>query len=313
MSNGTTVDTLTITKLQSLDIYLPSLEEQRRVVERLDAAFEKIDRAIELTEKNIQYTRTLYYRLYTEILRNVIGEEQCLGDVCTIDSKLIDPRYEPYNECLHVGGANIEPETGQLINLKMAKEEKLISSKFPFDGTMVLYSKIRPYLKKVVRPDFSGLCSADIYPLLPTNEVRRDYLYYLLLSNDFTQYAISGSDRAGMPKVNRPHLFAYAFTLPSISDQDEIIKKLDDISAKLSSLIAKYQSKVSMLRTLKQSLLTQAFSQSECKISSNERSDYPAGADRPKIDRMRLGLECHDELANQRGLIESASFGGDVT
>ncbi len=253
--------TLNKAKLHEILITYPeSLEEQRRAVERLDAAFEKIDRAIELTKKNIQNARTLYYQACAEILRNVRGEESCLNDVCTIDSKLVDPRYEPYSDYIHVGGANIESETGKLISLKTAKEEKLISSKFPFDDSVILYSKIRPYLKKVARPDFVGLCSADVYPLSPTGELRKDYLYYLLLSDDFTQYAISGSERAGMPKVNRPHLFAYTFTLPSLSGQDDITKKLDDISATSSSLVTKYQSKVIMLRALKQSLLTQAFS-----------------------------------------------------
>ena len=65
-----------------------------------------------------------------------------------------------------------------LINLKTAKEEKLISGKFLFDTTMILYSKIRPYLMKVARPDFSGLCSADIYPLKPKDKIMtRDFLF----------------------------------------------------------------------------------------------------------------------------------------
>lgn len=257
---GTSYPAVTDSDVKNFKFALPNIENQRRVVKRLDAAFEKIDRAIELTKKNIQNARTLYYQACAEILRNVRGEESCLNDVCTIDSKLVDPRHEPYSEYIHVGGANIESETGRLINLKTAKEEKLISSKFPFDESVILYSKIRPYLKKVARPDFVGLCSADVYPLSPTSELRKDYLYYLLLSDDFTQYAISGSERAGMPKVNRPHLFAYTFTLPSPSDQDDIIKKLDDISATSSSLATKYQLKVIMLRALKQSLLAQAFS-----------------------------------------------------
>ena len=55
---------------------------------------------------------------------------------------------------------------------------------------MVLYSKIRPYLKKVARPDFQGLCSADIYPLKPTsNAITRDFLFHLLLTKGFTDYA----------------------------------------------------------------------------------------------------------------------------
>lgn len=133
---------------------------------------------------------------------------------------------------LHVGGANIESVTGRLLDLQTASEEGLISGKFHFQQDSVLYSKIRPYLMKVARPSFEGLCSADIYPLCPLIQVLdRDYLYYLLLSPGFTDFAISGSARAGMPKVNRDHLFDYRFELPSLNEQHRIVALLDEAFA----------------------------------------------------------------------------------
>ncbi len=109
-----------------------------------------------------------------------------------------------FQNLIHIGAGNIESNKGTLIDLKTAKEENLISGKLQFDETMALYSKIRPYLKKIVKCDFRGLCSADIYPLTPFEEnITKEFLYYLLSSNHFTNYAIEGSQRAGMPKVNR--------------------------------------------------------------------------------------------------------------
>ncbi|MBC8245639.1 MAG: restriction endonuclease subunit S [Verrucomicrobia bacterium] len=141
-----------------------------------------------------------------------------------------------------------------------AREEQLISGKFPFDESMVLYSKIRPYLKKVSRPSFRGLCSADIYPLAPNAEIlERDFLFHLLLTADFTDYAIKGSARAGMPKVNRPHLFAYSFNLPPLPTQQAIVEKLDALSEETKALEAIYERKQSALAELKQSLLQKAF------------------------------------------------------
>jgi type I restriction enzyme S subunit len=226
----------------------------------LDAAFEKIDRAIELTEKNIIGLQVLYETYFANLLNNVSGSTCLLEEVCAINSKLIDPKVSKYQDLLHVGGANIEPLNGNLVRLKSAKQENIISGKFIFDENMILYSKIRPYLKKVARPAFSGLCSADIYPLVPLENIRKDYLYYLLLSEKFTSYAISGSGRAGMPKVNRPYLFAYKFTLPTLKIQDSIIGMLDEISMITSRLKTKYELKKATLMTLKQSMLHQAFS-----------------------------------------------------
>jgi len=126
---------------------------------------------------------------------------------------------------------------------------------------MVLYSKIRPYLMKVARPDFSGLCSADMYPLAPLpNQITRDYLFHLLLSKHFTEYAIQGSARAGMPKVNREHLFEFRVWLPSIQKQNELAAKLDALHEETQRLESLYQRKLVALEALKKSLLHEAFS-----------------------------------------------------
>ncbi len=125
---------------------------------------------------------------------------------------------------------------------------------------MVLYSKIRPYLMKVARPDFIGLCSADIYPLMPLpNKITRDYLFYLLMSKQFTDYAILGSARAGMPKVNREHLFEFRTWIPPINQQNEFSKTLDALHAEIRHLASFYQRKLAALEELKKSLLHQAF------------------------------------------------------
>ena len=113
---------------------------------------------------------------------------------------------------------------------------------------------------KVVNCDFKGLCSADIYPLVPfKDKIIKGFLYYLLLSKNFTEYAILGSQRAGMPKVNREHLFAYEFYLPPIIQQQTIVANLDALSAETKRLEAIYQQKLLNLEELKKSVLQKAF------------------------------------------------------
>src|SRR5690606_19359396 len=130
----------------------------------------------------------------------------------------------------------------------------------PFDTNMVLYSKIRPYLMKVARPYISGICSADIYPLTPNeNKITRDFLFYLLLSEQFTNYAIEGSNRAGMPKVNRNHLFTYRFYLPPLEEQKTICRNLDDLRKQINNLTKEMVQKITYLQELKLSILDSAF------------------------------------------------------
>jgi type I restriction enzyme S subunit len=114
---------------------------------------------------------------------------------------------------------------------------------------------------KVARPDFNGLCSADMYPLAPIpGEADKDYLFHLLLSKHFTDYAIEGSARAGMPKVNREHLFEFRVFMPSVSKQREIAAKFDDLHGETQRLESIYQQKLTALDELKKSLLHRAFS-----------------------------------------------------
>ena len=85
-------------------------------------------------------------------------------------------------------------------------------------------------------------------------------MFHLLSSYHFTEYAIEGSQRAGMPKVNRKHLFAYSFYCPTIEEQKKIVKKLDSLSAETKKLEAIYIQKIADLEEMKKSILQKAFS-----------------------------------------------------
>jgi type I restriction enzyme S subunit len=249
--------------LNSIPIPVPPHPEQQRIVAILDEAFEAIAAARANAEQNRQNARNLF-ESYLQSVFNPHGNgwvEKSFSEVCEISSTLVDPRQDEYLEQFHIGGANIEAKTGKLLELRTAREENLISGKFIFDESMVLYSKIRPYLMKVVRPDFKGLCSADIYPLSPKSGVLdRNYLFHMLLSPQFTDYANAGSARAGMPKVNRGHLFSYRCFFPPIEQQIEFAASLDALHEETQCLESLYQRKIAALDELKQSLLQQAFS-----------------------------------------------------
>ncbi len=263
LSDGANINNLKFGDLGQFEITLPPLPEQQRIVAILDEAFAAIAKAKANAEKNLKNARELFESYLQGVFENKgeDWEEKSLGDVCKISSKLIDPKISEYQNLIHIGAGNIESQKGTLIGLKTAKEENLISGKFLFDESMVLYSKIRPYLMKVVNCKFQGLCSADIYPLVPIKEkMTKNFLYHLLLTKNFTDYAILGSQRAGMPKVNREHLFAFKFELPPIKEQQIIIQKLDALSAETKKLEAIYQQKINDLEELKKSVLQKAFS-----------------------------------------------------
>jgi len=183
-----------------------------------------------------------------------------LGEVVAVASGQVDPTEPPYCDLPHVGGENIESHTGNLQGLTSARELRLISGKYLFDERDVLYSKIRPALNKVAIPNFNGICSADIYPLRPSNDkLSRQYLAYLLMSGRFVEYAKRHSERSKIPKINRDSLLAYEVVLPCRPEQHRIASCL----VSLDGLIAAQAAKIESLKTHKKGLMQQLFPASE--------------------------------------------------
>lgn len=159
-------------------------------------------------------------------------ERVLLGDVVDVASGQVDPREAPYCDLPHVAGDNIESGTARLFGIRTARELNLVSGKYKFGPEDVLYSKIRPALNKVALPDFSGICSADMYPLRPRNgRLDRRYLAYLLRRDAFLAYAERHSSRTNIPKINREALLAYEFVLPPVAEQRRIADILDKADA----------------------------------------------------------------------------------
>lgn len=263
MSAGAAQPNLSTEQIKGMQIPLPPIPEQKRIVALLDTLFADLAQTRAKTQQNLKNARALFDSYLQQVFsQKGEGWVYCkMTDICEIKSKLIDPKEDTYLDLLHIGAGNIVSNTGELIKVKTAKEEGLISGKFVFDSSMILYSKIRPYLMKVCRPEFTGLCSADIYPLSPIKEkMDKDFLFYLLLSKDFTDYAISGSGRAGMPKVNRTHLFNYSVSIPPIEKQREFVIKINQIANQSQGLERIFKSKLALIDELKKSILQKAFS-----------------------------------------------------
>lgn len=260
-NNGAVFNSINKKMIEKLPIPIIGKDEQQRIVTYLDSTFAKIDAVAKNAEKSLNDAKALFLSALAKMMEPKEGwEEVSMDELCSIESALVNPTKADYINMLHVGGANIESYSGKLVNLKTAKEEKLSSGKFFFDNKAVLYNKIRPYLVKVAKPDFCGLCSADMYPLSPKNKVTREFLYYILISKDFTDYAIKSSARAGMPKINRNSLFAYKTSIPKdYKEQICITSKLDSIRRGLITLESNLTLTLSECAALKQSILRQTF------------------------------------------------------
>jgi type I restriction enzyme S subunit len=186
-------------------------------------------------------------------------------ELVTIKNGQVDPNDEQYRNLPHIGPGNIEKETGRLLEYNLAKDDKLVSSKYLFDKESVIYGKINPHFAKVCYPKFVGLCSADAYPINPIKDkLTSEFLLYLLLNPQFTKFATSVSMRTGMPKINRDELSIYKFTIPEIAEQF----KIGNMLTLLDKKIELQSKKIEDLKLFKKGLIHQM------KKSNNNWSEY---------------------------------------
>lgn len=199
-------------------ILLPPLPEQRRILDLIEA----IDEQLDATDEVAHRARESVHAASNELI-DWAQSLRPLGEVAIIESKLIDPTLDEYRNMPHIGVDKIVSSEGTLLPLLSAEQDGVMSGKHLFDSRDVIYSKIRPELRKAAFPASIGLCSADAYPLRPCSELMPEYLLEVLLSDPFTRQSVAKSGRTKMPKINRQELFAIEIPVPTLEEQQEVV------------------------------------------------------------------------------------------
>lgn len=120
-----------------------------------------------------------------------------LGDIAPIQQGSV-PESESY-WLLNLD--MVESNTGHIYERLYVPFDKIGTSTIAFDTNNVLYSKLRPYLNKVVIPDCPGYATSEMLPLKPNkNYITREYLTYFLRSPKFVAYINEKTSGAKMPR-----------------------------------------------------------------------------------------------------------------
>ncbi len=120
---------------------------------------------------------------------------------------------------------------GRIISSEIVENGELASSKFSFNPRHILYGKLRPYLAKIALPDFEGVCSTDILPVLPSERIAKNYLAHFLRQSSMVNYANSRSTGANLPRLNPKALAEFPIPLPPLEEQKRIAGILDQADA----------------------------------------------------------------------------------
>ena len=243
---------------------LPPIDTQRRISRFLDEKTARIDALIEkkrkLLDRLAQKRQALITRAVTKGLNPGAPMRpsgiEWLGDIpahwslipfkwrCQVKSGQVDPKQPEYAEMMLIAPDHIESGTGRLYQVTSAEEQGAISGKYLCPDGVILYSKIRPALRKVALYDGECLCSADVYAIDSGSDLIREYLCYFLLTDAFTSYAELESLRVAMPKVNREALGAFPIPIPSLNEQRDIAQFCDDIGQNHRETMDKIQDSI---------------------------------------------------------------------
>lgn len=255
LNKAVTIPSLTKSDLLKIELKLPTIETQKKIVDRLI----KVEQIIQLKKRELQKLDTLvksrFIELFGDLKTNSKGW-QIVGfkDCADIDTNMVHD-FEGYEDYPHIGIDSIEKETGRLIGYRTIAEDGIISGKYLFTPEHIIYSKIRPNLNKVAMPDFDGLCSADAYPILVKEGIcNREYFGYTLRSQYFLDYILAFSNRTNLPKVNKSQVEGFVLPLPPIELQNQfadfvvstdkskskIQKSLEETQLLFDSLMQKY-------------------------------------------------------------------------
>lgn len=131
---------------------------------------------------------------------------------------------------------DIEKSTSRLLNKVRFSQRKSLSTKNKFDVGDVLYSKLRPNLDKVIVADEAGVCTTEILPLKCFAKMNPYFLRYALKTPTFISYVIRKTSGMKMPRLGTDEGKNAILPIPPLSEQQEIVRKIDSIMDAVSSL-----------------------------------------------------------------------------
>lgn len=151
---------------------------------------------------------------------------------------------------------------GRLLNIKTVGERKAIGDKTVFNRGDILYSKLRPYLLKILVAPEGGICTPEIIPFTCYGNICKDYIVSFLKSPYVDDYINSATFGVKMPRVSTETMTSLLVPLPPLSEQFRIDTKAKELIPYIDEY-GKAQDKLNKLNeelsyTIRKSILQEA-------------------------------------------------------
>ncbi len=160
----------------------------------------------------------------------------CLGELCDYGNCNNIEANSISNNAWILDLEDIEKDTGKVIQKIRKSDRKFTSTKHSFIKGQVLYSKLRPYLNKVIIADEDGFCTSEILPLDFSYIVLPQYALYYFMSPTFLKYANRCSYGVKMPRLGTADGKKAVFPLPPLKEQYKINDSISRIFMQLDNV-----------------------------------------------------------------------------
>ncbi len=266
--------------LKNIEIPLPPLPEQQRIVSILDKAFAAIDKAKANAAQNLKNAKELFESYLQSIFENKGGalslskgdgwKKKKLGEVCIVERGSSPRPIEQYQTDSNEGVNWIKIgdtkgvdkyifKTKEKITLEGAKKSRYVK-----EGDFILSNSMsfgKPYIMKT-----DGYIHDGWFVLRLPVYVDTEFFWYLLASpytmNQFNSLAAG----AIVKNISGDLVKKTILPIPPLKEQHTIVQKLDSLSVETKKLESIYQKKIVDLEELKKSILQKAFA-GELKVS----------------------------------------------
>jgi len=247
---GSTRASFNIGDIRKLEISIPPLSEQNRIVAILDEAFEGIDTVFANTEKNLANVRELFESYAKKIFSKNAEEwgKKRLGDIgCNLDSRRvpITKAKRKAGDIPYYGASGVV----DYVDGHIFDEDLLLISE---DGANLL-ARTYPIAFSISGKSW---VNNHAHVIRFDDLVSQRFVEYYLNSISLAPY-VSGM---AQPKLNQKSLNSIIVPFPSVSEQESLVNRLDELSMSQQQLVSIYQQKLAALAELKQSMLKKAFS-----------------------------------------------------
>ena len=263
LSGKTTIDFIPISRLKDIEIPLPSLPEQQRIVAILDEAFIAIAKAKANAEQNLKNSKELFDSYLQGVFENANWETKKLNEITEVKDGTHDsPKYIPEG-IPFVTQKNIRQDGLSFADTKFITDtdhEKFYKRSNVTNGD-ILISMIGANRGMAAIVDDKRIFSIKNVGLIKESEnINKQFLLYYLKSSLAMKYVLYMSNGGAQEFIGLTALRSFPIPYPPLKEQQVIVQKLNILSAETKKLEAIYNQKLNDLEELKKSVLQKAFS-----------------------------------------------------